>query len=480
MNKKYILGISAISLVLALGYLTITVFIPATNGFSDFSTYKKARDLGFSKGQEYNRFLKISNIAREIGIARSSAIETFEKLNALSKPIFEQRVSILKKKGGLSNAEIRHGATLDASDDFRNYIDTIDAAHIVNFQNAASPDVNLIDLNKIANPSFPNRISTLREITNFSNRQVLDIATENEAEYEAFLAISAEIKNDSAAQEIAKKHLDGILAAGHSPIQLERVFKILLDDLDLTRREGIQALASFFSETESTSSDRSLRRVIYILSDSPFTSEEAFTAFFRGADLENASLYDDVIAYDAEKRIAYVTEAFGISKSFAEELDKYYPPGLVSRQRDYKKFVDWQGASELPRNVLLQIMKEVRRGNLSEYRDGANQYSFCSQFWNACKDNSDLANNFDGWYDAEAACKIATNNQARYGTPDWGGWFSTPFGKFYSGDNYVSSGVAILIEDNVKLQNGFGATVRSRVECRYDLAEEEVVGISVN
>src|SRR5690242_9542072 len=41
----------------------------------------------------------------------------------------------------------------------------------------------------------------------------------------------------------------------------------------------------------------------------------------------------------------------------------------------------------------------------------------CTFHWDACTDNSDMANNYRGWSSAHAACKSEANKQIRYGTP---------------------------------------------------------------
>jgi len=55
---------------------------------------------------------------------------------------------------------------------------------------------------------------------------------------------------------------------------------------------------------------------------------------------------------------------------------------------------------------------------------------------------------------------------AKFGSPVWP-WFA--FGSFYSGDNYVKTGIAVLVEPDAQFQNGFGAMVHSRVVCTYDM-----------
>jgi hypothetical protein len=75
----------------------------------------------------------------------------------------------------------------------------------------------------------------------------------------------------------------------------------------------------------------------------------------------------------------------------------------------------------------------------------------------------------------KTACQYAIEEQANYGEPDWGGWLATPFGKFYKGSDYVEEGIVRVVDDEVQLENGFGAMVNTTVHCHYDLREDEVI-----
>jgi hypothetical protein len=101
----------------------------------------------------------------------------------------------------------------------------------------------------------------------------------------------------------------------------------------------------------------------------------------------------------------------------------------------------------------------------------------CNSDWSKCADNSQMANNFKEWSRGKVACKYAANEKARYGTPVWP-WLA--FSSFYPGTNYVTSGIAVLIERDAQFQNGFGAMVHSRVECTYDLRAEKVTDVIIS
>jgi hypothetical protein len=80
----------------------------------------------------------------------------------------------------------------------------------------------------------------------------------------------------------------------------------------------------------------------------------------------------------------------------------------------------------------------------------------CRSDWIKCSDNEQLVNNYRDWSDVQVDCKYAANDRAKYGKPDWP-WF--PFGTFYKGNNYVTSGMVVAVEPDAQFSNGFGAMV---------------------
>lgn len=481
MDKTMKSGLGILALLIVLTFVTLTLVIPALSGFDNYSDYKKGRALGFANGEDYEEYLKITNLAKNIGIENSAQLEVFEQLNGLSNPDFEQRVSILASINGLSDATIKHGSMLDDGNKFSIYTETIRAAHSLGYQQKGSPELDYTELSRISNPNFSVRVADLKDIADFSNETIMQIATADRRKYASIVGIISALKKDPSANALFSEQFDSIVSVDHTTLDHgERIFNKLYTDLGLTKYEAVQALNSLTEGANNAMSDSSLRRVDIILNQSPFTPESAFKEFLDDVDITSVALADNITAFDETTRLDSVSESLGVSTTSAKQLDQFYPLTLASRQRDYKKIVEWDGAKRLPKDALLQIMREVRLGNLSDYTDGSDQYDFCSKFWETCEDNSDLANNYDGWTDASVACEMATENRVRYGKPDWGGWFRTSFGTFYSGDSYVKDGTAILIEDDVKLQNGFGAMVRSEVECFYDLETEAVTSININ
>jgi hypothetical protein len=99
----------------------------------------------------------------------------------------------------------------------------------------------------------------------------------------------------------------------------------------------------------------------------------------------------------------------------------------------------------------------------------------CDKKWEKCKDNADLVNNYDGYSNIRSKCRSAIDELAKYGDPDWGGWLSLPFGTFYTGDSYLTSGIVHVVDEQVKMQNGFGAMVRTEAHCKFDLKQGKVI-----
>jgi hypothetical protein len=95
----------------------------------------------------------------------------------------------------------------------------------------------------------------------------------------------------------------------------------------------------------------------------------------------------------------------------------------------------------------------------------------CKSDWKLCADNSDLVNNWSDWSRVQVACKYAANDLARYGNPEWP-WLS--FSRFQVGTDYITTGKVVAIEPDAKFQNAFGAKLRVRVVCHYDIATKKV------
>jgi hypothetical protein len=102
--------------------------------------------------------------------------------------------------------------------------------------------------------------------------------------------------------------------------------------------------------------------------------------------------------------------------------------------------------------------------------------SSCNEDWAKCTDNSDLMNHYWKMGEAQSACKRALDQSVKFGDPEWT-WGA--FGSFWNGDDYPKTGLVKLVDPDVKIPNGFGAKVHSKVECWYDLKKKSAVIMSV-
>jgi hypothetical protein len=109
----------------------------------------------------------------------------------------------------------------------------------------------------------------------------------------------------------------------------------------------------------------------------------------------------------------------------------------------------------------------------------------CYKDWHACADNAMLANSNNATYQrAHIACKMQAESTAKYGSPTFP-WFA--FSTFYTGDEYIRTGIAVLVEKDAQFQNMYGAMAHSTVICQYDMNKNDdisnwtknVVNISV-
>jgi hypothetical protein len=102
----------------------------------------------------------------------------------------------------------------------------------------------------------------------------------------------------------------------------------------------------------------------------------------------------------------------------------------------------------------------------------------CQRNWHACKDNTDLMNNYTDLTHWRVQCLFAAKQAAKYGDPTFPSHFY--FSSFHGNGDYVGDGIAVLIEPDARFQNAFGAMVHSHVECTYDIRADKVTNIEVD
>ena len=101
----------------------------------------------------------------------------------------------------------------------------------------------------------------------------------------------------------------------------------------------------------------------------------------------------------------------------------------------------------------------------------------CNSDWHQCSDNADLLNNFSDITRGSVSCMYAAKKLAKYGSPSFPFIY---FRRFHSGNDYVRTGLATLIESDAEFQNAYGAMVHSVVTCKYDLNSQQVVNVSAD
>jgi hypothetical protein len=92
----------------------------------------------------------------------------------------------------------------------------------------------------------------------------------------------------------------------------------------------------------------------------------------------------------------------------------------------------------------------------------------CVSDYTKCTNNEDVVKNYkpkNGTY-MSVKCRQAAEEVAKYGTPE----FSPD--TYRVGRSYIDSGTAVLIDNNARFQNGFGASVHVIATCFYDMKQD--------
>jgi hypothetical protein len=105
----------------------------------------------------------------------------------------------------------------------------------------------------------------------------------------------------------------------------------------------------------------------------------------------------------------------------------------------------------------------------------------CEDDWTKCKDNEDLVNDSIRAGDARHACEDQVAKQVKYGDPKWcSGWFCEDFDKFRVGDDAPKTGILVLVDDTLQVQNAFGAYAHVTATCTYDLKAKSVLDLAID
>ena len=120
--------------------------------------------------------------------------------------------------------------------------------------------------------------------------------------------------------------------------------------------------------------------------------------------------------------------------------------------------------------VIGLIAWAVHEGGQIQEREKASPT--CVSDYTKCSDNKDVIEHHqakDG-ISMRVKCKSAAEDVAKYGTPEFP---FLPFSTYRIGRSYVDSGNAVLIENNAKFKNGFGASENVIATCFYDMKTDQ-------
>lgn len=98
----------------------------------------------------------------------------------------------------------------------------------------------------------------------------------------------------------------------------------------------------------------------------------------------------------------------------------------------------------------------------------------CQNHYRFCRDNEEVLGKFSRVPFAQVKCRIVAESHIQSAKPDWPRF---AFGTCSAGRDIVETGIADLIEGNVKIAGTGG---KSRVVCRYDFKKEKVLSVAVN
>lgn len=233
-----------------------------------------------------------------------------------------------------------------------------------------------------------------------------------------------------------------------------------------------------------TSSLACVAFVMLAAGSSETKSEDERLSDSYGYSLDEVKECKKIYGKDTEKVLSYLDEHGGGFLGFFRETCQ----SLYDQKPKYGEIAymikalenGWNPESkEFLAYVKSERLRKQREADRKRQAEIARQNS-CEKKWEKCKDNADLVNNYDGYSKIRSQCRSAIDKLAKYGEPDWGGWLSLPFGTFYTGNSYLTSGIVHVVDAQVKMQNGFGAMVKSEAHCTYDLKKGAVIDAYVD
>ena len=112
---------------------------------------------------------------------------------------------------------------------------------------------------------------------------------------------------------------------------------------------------------------------------------------------------------------------------------------------------------------------------VAEYEANIAERKACQTDWTKCTSQEQLIEDYRNISSIRSLCKREANKRAKYET-DWS-WI--PFGSYYPNENSVQTGKLTLVDNEVKFQNGFGAFVKTKITCDYDLKADKLLYVNI-
>ena len=123
--------------------------------------------------------------------------------------------------------------------------------------------------------------------------------------------------------------------------------------------------------------------------------------------------------------------------------------------------------SSLPSLKVQDPLPSPKEQALIDYKDA------CSKNYKVCKDNADIMNlNTEVSVKSVSRCKLAAEEKA-ISTIDWGGWLTANFSSFIPGDSGIKENKIIAIDNVAMYQNQFGAKIKKKTTCLFNLKTHE-------
>jgi hypothetical protein len=157
------------------------------------------------------------------------------------------------------------------------------------------------------------------------------------------------------------------------------------------------------------------------------------------------------------------------------------PPPLTPAQQQERAAYQQEEAARQQKEAAQEAADQAREAvQKADQQKEKAAFESCRADWRKCRDNKAIVYTYAGGADGispRVACEFAANELAKYGTPEWPGFPAYSFNNFYSSTSKSAlvTGHLILIENEARFQNAFGAMAHVRVTCDYNLNDKTTI-----